>query len=267
MKKFINSLRPLSWIKNLIVLIPLFLSTHFFQTGLLGKVLITLVLICLLSSATYLMNDAFDGGHAGDTKRLSRKESIILGVILVALSLGGAFFVKVEVGLTFLAFFVLSLWYSAWLKNILILDVIVVVLGMILRLLAGGIVIGSTPSVWLLLLVTTGSLIGLSLKRLKQKEKGITTPTLDLPSGFFQTVGTAAGFSFFLSYILFTQVSTEVPKNLRDSFVLAGIFLLYIVLRSVAHLFLPKKDQRPDYSIVIAALFGIILITLKMYFL
>jgi 4-hydroxybenzoate polyprenyltransferase len=73
--------------------------------------------------------------------------SIVLaaGTLLLGLQLSPAF-VAVIVG-----YLILNLLYTQWLKHVVILDVMIVSIGFVLRVVAGGLAIGVEVSTWLLL--------------------------------------------------------------------------------------------------------------------
>ena len=57
---FLLALRPKQWLKNALVFIPLAFSGSFHSGEKIGESLLAFVLLCGLSSATYLYNDIRD---------------------------------------------------------------------------------------------------------------------------------------------------------------------------------------------------------------
>lgn len=60
MKDYIRLLRPKHYLKNVLVLLPLFFSGRFFEGQLLIKAAAGFAAFCLLSSFIYIINDVRD---------------------------------------------------------------------------------------------------------------------------------------------------------------------------------------------------------------
>ncbi|MHC4397164.1 MAG: UbiA prenyltransferase family protein [Planctomycetota bacterium] len=120
---------------------------------------------CLVASAGYIINDLLDSTADRQhptkkyrpiaSKKLNRNESIILSTSLLLLSLVVAFLIDIGFVTTIMAYAVLSMLYSFWLKNIVILDVLTISMGFVLRVLGGGFAVQLNPSPWLLLCTLT----------------------------------------------------------------------------------------------------------------
>ncbi len=157
----IGILRPRQWTKNLFLFAGLVFSQNLFNPPLFFRVLLAFAVFCLLSGSVYIINDLID--LAEDRKHyLKRKRPLASGRIsvrraiciffillmvslLMAFSLGSAF---LAVGLLY---FLLVTGYSLWLKHLVIIDVFAVASGFLLRVVAGGVVIGVRISPWLLI--------------------------------------------------------------------------------------------------------------------
>jgi len=118
-------------------------------------------IFCGLSGAIYLINDVADRERdqldprkrtrpvaAG---RLSAGAALAAAVVLVVGGLACAAILARAFLMTALAYVVLLVAYSAWLKHIVIVDVIVVAGGFVLRAVAGAVVIDVAMSGWLLI--------------------------------------------------------------------------------------------------------------------
>jgi 4-hydroxybenzoate polyprenyltransferase len=114
---------------------------------------------CLVSSATYLLNDIYDRNadrlHPVKRERpiasgrLSVRAAAIAAVVLFALGLAGAGLLSWKVLAVLSGYLVLTVAYSAALKHVVILDVLVLAAGYVLRAFAGTVVIDVNLSVWL----------------------------------------------------------------------------------------------------------------------
>lgn len=157
----IKLLRPHQWIKNSFVLAGILFSHAWMQPFFLGRALLMAAAFCAISSATYIVNDAFD--RARDRLHPTKKERpLALGVLSLRTAyLAAAFLFLFAIGVSsaisigalaiVLGYFLLTLAYSLRFKHVVLLDVFILASGFLLRILAGTIAIGITPSNWLIL--------------------------------------------------------------------------------------------------------------------
>lgn len=170
----LRSARPRQWLKNLsIYAAALFWGNlfepppHAFSTFFLVSKAV--ILFCMVSSATYLINDVVDAPKdrvhpikkdRPIAKRLLSENAallVALGLAVSAVLLSFKIFNIFFTG-SLIAFFVLQLAYSFYLRNVIILDALTVATGFVLRVFAGTFAASAPVSSWLIL-----STIGLSL--------------------------------------------------------------------------------------------------------
>ncbi len=56
-------LRPVQWLKNLMLFFPPFLGGNLLQEGLFAAGILPVATFCIASSATYILNDIADRDH------------------------------------------------------------------------------------------------------------------------------------------------------------------------------------------------------------
>ncbi len=157
----IRLLRPAHWAKNVFVLAPLVFAQRLTDPEAVRNGAMAFAAFCLASSAVYVFNDIRD--RAEDRLHPMKKfrpiaagevsvfTATLLGLALaivslaLAASLGWPFFIILAIYLG------LNQLYSAGLKHTVILDVMIVSLGFVLRVLAGGAAVHVQVSAWLLL--------------------------------------------------------------------------------------------------------------------
>ncbi|PYO25026.1 MAG: hypothetical protein DMD85_05045 [Candidatus Rokuibacteriota bacterium] len=154
------SLRPQQWVKNLFVFGGLVFGQRLF-TPSVWPACGAFVIFCALSGAIYLVNDVADRDndrlHPKKRERPIAAGRLPVGVALgvaVALVAGGlvaAAWLSTGVLLVAVAYVVLLTAYSAWLKHVVIVDVLAVAVGFVLRALAGTLAIDVAISGWLLI--------------------------------------------------------------------------------------------------------------------
>jgi len=165
----IRLLRPRQWIKNLAIFAAITFSGELFNPLVLDKVLIGFVVLCGLSSATYIINDIFDikSDRLHPFKKfrpLAHNDiPLTLAIFIAAILALGSLFVGLKyVTLTFsiitLIYLLLQFFYSFFLKAIAVADILAIATGYILRVYAGEFASGFHISVWLLLTAISLSL-------------------------------------------------------------------------------------------------------------
>ncbi len=140
-------MRPRQWTKNVFVFVPLFFDRKLTDPQSLLRTLAAFVLFCFMSSAVYLMNDLVDleKDRQHPTKKdrplpsgeLSPRVAAVTAVGLATGSLAGAYFLSPSLAAVLLIYLLIQIAYSFWLKNVVLVDVMVVASGFILRIAAG----------------------------------------------------------------------------------------------------------------------------------
>jgi 4-hydroxybenzoate polyprenyltransferase len=154
--------RPRQWVKNAFVAAPLFFSPWAVNRSTMLATALAVAVFCLLSSAVYVINDYFDREadrlHPEKRRRplasgeVSPAQGIVMAAILVAVSTAVAVTMLPRGFLIYATlYFVLNIAYSTWLKHQSIVDVLTVAAGFVLRVDAGASVIGTEPSVWIVM--------------------------------------------------------------------------------------------------------------------
>ncbi len=162
-------LRPRQWIKNLAIFAAITFSGELFNFQVLDRVLIGFIVLCGLSSATYIINDIFDikSDRLHPFKKfrpLANKDVPVGLAIFIAVVLAiGSFYVGLKyVTLTFfiitVIYILLQFIYSSFLKAVAVADILAIAAGYILRVYAGEFASGFHISVWLLLTAISLSL-------------------------------------------------------------------------------------------------------------
>ncbi len=164
----IKTSRPRQWIKNFAVFAALIFSGSLFDQTALVKSIFAFGLFCAFSSATYLLNDIFDI-ERDKLHPFKRKRPIASGLIPAPLAIGLALVtIIISLPLSYklspafffacLTYLILQLFYSAYLKQIILIDVLVIAAGFVLRVYAGVWAIDAHLNVWFLLSVTSFAL-------------------------------------------------------------------------------------------------------------
>jgi len=157
----LRALRPRQWTKNGIVFAALVFAEQFHDVGLIGRSSAAFGILCLLSSSGYLFNDIRDVEN--DRRHPDKRHRPIAsgalpvpvawGVMLLTLTagIGCSFLLGRGFALTALGYLAVTLTYSLWVKNLVLLDIMFIAGGFILRAVAGAEAIDVPISPWFLI--------------------------------------------------------------------------------------------------------------------
>jgi len=257
LKALIRTMRPRQWVKNAVIFAALVFDKQL-RLDNLPAVLRTFagfVIFCVLSGVVYIINDIADA-EADRQHPVKRNRPIASGALPVPLALTVAIILLVILfplsyllspafALVALAYFLLNLAYSKWIKHIPLLDVLAIALGFVLRVAAGVTLIHVARfSPWLYIVITLGSLyIGFGKRRSElallaeganAHRRVLDGYTIDLLDQYITIVsGTTI-----IAYSLYTFTAPNLPANhlmmLTIPFVLYGVFR-YLYLIQVKH--------------------------------
>lgn len=244
-------MRPKQWFKNVFVFAPLIFDGKLFDLFYLTQTVAGFVLLCLISGTVYIINDLADieNDRAHPKKRHRPLASGALGVraattaaVLIPLvTLPLAFLLNPAVGGIATGYLVIQLAYSFWLKDVVIVDVMIVASGFLLRVAAGvPLVDAERFSPWLYICMTLlALLIGFGKRRhelvlLREEAGGHRHSLQEYNLALLDHVISIVTASTLLAYALYTFSAPNLPANqtmmLTIPFVLYGIFrYLYLI--------------------------------------
>ena len=258
MKNYIKLLRPKHWVKNLLIYIPAFFGRSVKNIDDILKLLIAFLIISLVSSSIYIINDIkdieSDRKHPRKCKRplasgaVSIKQGIGLSIFLILLSLSLVYLIKLEI----LAIFYISVYfginclYSIFgFKNIALVDVVILAFGFVLRVLFGSAVIDLEVSNWLYLVIMMGAFyLGLGKRRneYRNTNEGIIT----------RKVLKNYSYAFLDKFMYLSLNSTMIFYSLwcseygdKSKLLIWTVPLLYIIMMKYS-LDIEKEDEEGD---------------------
>ena len=239
----LQGMRPKQWIKNSLVIAAPLASGAIFEPRNLPAVAIAFVAFCAASSSIYLLNDLLDRelDRAHSTKR---NRPIASGRLPVGLAIAGSILLAaiavvvpstqglIDLTIVLAVYIAIQVLYCVWLKNVAVLDLIVVSSGFLIRAIAGGVALGLVLSQWFLLVAAYGSLFMVAGKRYSEKvseESGRSarpimaayTPT------FLRAVWTIAAVMVLISYSLW---AFELGETSQAQLAMASIVPFAIAL-------------------------------------
>ena len=247
----IKTMRPRQWFKNVFVFAPLIFDEKLDDPLYLGRTIAGFLLLCLMSGTVYTINDLADiekdRNHpkkrhrplaAGDLEKQTATMAAFV-IPLIALPLG--YLLDPILGVILTSYLVIQIGYSFWLKNVVIIDVMIVAGGFLLRVAAGvPLVEAERFSPWLYVCMTLlALLIGFGKRRhelvlLREEASGHRQSLQDYNLTLLDHVISVVTASTLVAYALYTFSAPNLPPNhtmmLTIPFVLYGIFrYLYLI--------------------------------------
>jgi 4-hydroxybenzoate polyprenyltransferase len=251
-------MRPRQWTKNGIVFLAFVFSIgqqyHLSDPSTwlpkLFESLVAFTCFCLVASADYLVNDIHDveSDRAHPRKRqrpiaaglLPVRTAWTAAAVLALVGNAAAFALDWKMGLVVLAYTVLMVAYTYYLKQIVLIDLMVIAAGFVLRAMAGALAIDVPISPWLYVVTALGALfLGINKRRaeleLLQDGAGTHRKILDeYSTDLLDQMAATVTAAVLMAYGLYTFTAEGLPANhsmmLTIPFVLYGIFrYLYLV--------------------------------------
>jgi 4-hydroxybenzoate polyprenyltransferase len=260
-KNFAKLIRAKDWIKNSFLFIPIFFSGELNNFEKLLKVVFAFIAFCLVSSAIYILNDYKDK-EEDKLHPFKKYRPLAAGVINPTFALGLMVFMLLSgliVGLLLPSWFILILityalinvGYSLGLKKISIVDLIIVAMGFILRVMAGGVAANVAISRWLVIMVFLLSLFIVVTKRrddileFLKTGKVLRTTINHYNLDYVNTVISMLSGMIILAYMLYT-ISPEVVERLDSNYLyLTGIFVVAGLMRYLQIILVENSGGSP----------------------
>jgi len=277
---FVSS-RPRQWLKNLALFAPLVFEGSFFENDKFLLVALGFFVFCLLTSGIYILNDVFDREkdriHPFKSKRpiaAGRINPVVASawavlILLIALFLASGlsqFFMYAAVAYT-----ILQLVYSVFLRSLILIDVMTIAAGFLLRVYAGASLIDAHVTVWFLLTVTSLALFLAIGKRRSERtlllgsgEKNLETRQIlhHYPENLLDSLTVMFATACWLSYTMFTFLQPPpsagpqvlvlfgdyLPRTfLASKWLMATVpFVIYGVMRYLYVIYEKREGESPE---------------------
>lgn len=280
----LKTMRLRQWTKNVFVLAPLIFDGKLFEMEMLGKALLAMLFFCLAASSVYLLNDLVDieKDRQHPRKRLRPLPSgrlnptlaWVMALVFALLSIGGMIPIDGWGAATVGAYLLLNLAYSFYLKDVVIIDVMMIALFFELRLLTGVLVVDvQNFSPWLYVCTTLLFLfIGFGKRRHeialledsaashRASLEHYNLPFLDQMIGIVTTSALVA-YTFY-SFEAKTALAGQGPMLLTVPFVLYGLFRYLYLIHVRKEGGAPEDMILQDRPLALAVLlFGVAVVT------
>lgn len=285
----LKAMRPHQWAKNALIFVPVLTADRLFDPVALAQAGLAFVLMSLIASGVYLLNDALDV-DADRAHRTKHSRPIASGALSIPLAL--ALSVAFTVGplavawgalgwrpaAALAAYFVLTTGYSFRLKSAMTADVIALACLYTVRIWIGALAIGVGLSFWLLLFSVFFFLSLAYLKRYTELSAAIDPRKLLTGRGYVGAdleivgqMGVASGMVSILVLALFANAIRETGQYAAPQLLwLLTLPLLYWINRVWMMARRGQVDGDPiafaigdKRSLVLAASMAVILVAAK----
>lgn len=256
LRGLVVTMRPREWSKNLLVFSSLIFSKSLTDPKNFAITLAGFAAFCAASSGVYLFNDLCDlkADREHPVKRdrplasgqLNLNVARFAAFALFAIAGVSAWILNPAFAAVIAVYVITCLGYSLGLKNIVILDVILIATGFVLRAISGAVLINVIASEWLVLCTSmVALLIGFGKRRhelvlLEDAAHNHRKSLGDYSITFLDAVMNICAGAAVLTYALYTKADDTVAR-VGSHWMLATIpFVVYGVFR---YLFLIHKRQ------------------------
>lgn len=257
----IKLIRVKQWVKNIFLFIPIFFAGEIFDTGKLLMVVAGFFIYSCCASAVYILNDIkdieMDRIHPEKSKRplASGAISVVMGYVLFLIFLSASLVFSYIINFNFFLIIVtymgINIAYSMGLKKISILDLMLVSIGFVLRVAAGGVIADVQISHWLIIMIFLLSLFIVLAKRrddiLEHNNSGkvLRVSSQHYNLDFIHSVLTMLSGIIVTAYIMYT-LSADIERQFNtEHLYLTSIFVVAGVMRYIQITLVENRSGYP----------------------
>ncbi|KKQ67007.1 MAG: UbiA prenyltransferase [Candidatus Daviesbacteria bacterium GW2011_GWA2_38_24] len=273
----IKAVRPRQWIKNFALFAGLIFSGHLDNPSFVFISIQAFIIFSIASSSVYLLNDIFDieRDRLHPFKKLRPiaagiipiSLALALSLVLMIVSLIFAYKINPAFFLSVLGYLFLQVLYSAYLKQVILLDVMAIAAGFVLRIYAGVWALDAHLNVWFLLTVTSFALfIAIGKRRseltlLHGQASRHRETLLHYPESLLDILTAMFANSTWLAYAIFTFLQPPIFARpyiftllnkaqlsiVEAKFLMATIpIVIYGVMRYLYIIYEKKEGESPE---------------------
>lgn len=244
MQGLLRLMRPKHWVKNSFVLAPLVFTGAFLKADAVGHAVLAMLLFCVASSATYIVNDMHDVEHDRRHPLKSKTRPLaarIVSVPAALILLAGLYsiliwgwFVTPKVGLVIAAYLVLNLAYMFVLKHQPVVDIFSIAIGFVLRVYAGAMALDVPVSSWMFITTLCLALYLAAVKRRQELSQNGTEGRKVLEKYSVSLVDRYAEMSATGALVFYSMfvMSTKPELVFTVPLVLFGLFRYWFVVEA-----------------------------------
>lgn len=240
-------MRPQEWVKNLLVFAGVIFSGSLLELHDLWVSTLGFLLFCAASSGIYIFNDLCDiksdrAHPIKSTRPLAAGElnlnlARISMVALFAAAAAGSLALSSRFALVIVVYLAACVAYSLQLKNVVILDVILIASGFVLRAISGAVLIDVTISEWLIICTSmVALLVGFGKRRhelmlLRSAASSHRKNLSEYSVRFLDSIMAICAGAALITYALYTRADETVARVGSQWMLVTIPFVVYGVFR------------------------------------
>ncbi|MCX5705628.1 MAG: decaprenyl-phosphate phosphoribosyltransferase [Candidatus Omnitrophica bacterium] len=281
------SLRPKHWVKNLFIFVAPFFSLNLFNADALLKTIAGFLCWCGVASAHYLFNDIVDRKHdiyhphkqkrPIASGRLKLWEAYALFIVLSFVSIIFSIRLSPVFAIVIIAYFIINLFYSLYLKHVFLLDVMCIAAGFVLRVASGAVLIDVVLSEWVVMCTLLLSLL-LGFGKRQEELTSLEGESVyhrrvlkEYDREFLKLIPYTLLSATLLCYMLYTVSQETVARFGTKNLIYTTPFVIYGLMRYVYIAYEKDKGADPtqvlfrDFPTVLNIIFWVVTFGLIIY--
>ncbi len=265
--KLIELIRPKQWIKNLFVFAPLLFAGELLHFQSFFKSLVAFVAFCGVSSLVYIINDItdIDADRVHKEKRfrplasgeISIKKAQIFFIIILIITVLITSRVNIYFAGTVIAYFIINLFYSIKIKDVVLLDVFFISMGFMLRVIGGAAAIWVPLSSWMILTTIFISLfLAVSKRRAELSQAEVENISKqrkvlsDYDIVFADQMNTVAATGTIICYALYTVSEKAITTFHTEYLIYTTPFVIFGIFRYLYLIHKKNLGESPSQIVI-----------------
>lgn len=275
------SARPRQLLKNFALFAALIFEGEFFNPEKFWTVALGFVIFSVVTSAIYIINDLIDvqkdRSHPFKSTRpiAAGRVQPVVAFVFALILLAGAIFISSRISgfFTFAlsAYTILQVFYSLFLRSLILLDVMAIATGFLLRVYAGAVLIDAHVTIWFILTVASLALFLAIGKRRSERTLLLASENRDLatrkilmhyPETLLDSLTVMFATATWFSYTMFTFLQPPpsagpqvlvlfgdyLPRTfLASKWLMASVpLVIYGVMRYLFVIYEKKEGESPE---------------------
>ncbi len=257
---FLLALRPKSWMKNLILFLPLIFSGNLLNIHAVYTTSLIFIIFCLFVWGTYIINDykdrEYDKKHPTKKNRplasgkLSATWALFSAIGLILLSLVVSYYLGWYITLgMFLCYWINTTIYTLYLKQTEIIDIFSIAIGFVIRWIIWVVIISASFSPWFFMILFFGALWLGFVKRYQEVQVWTNTRIVikKYNSHFLEQIISIMTSTLLMSYALYTFNSVQ-----SQNFLLTLPIIAFLIIRMYYNIFFLKRHEESLEQIILS---------------
>lgn len=256
-------IRPRQWLKNVFVFAAIVFAGQLLNFHLLFLNIIAFAAFCGVSGMTYIINDITDleADRIHKKKRfrplaageLTINEAKIFFVVIAILTTILCYRLGLYFSAVIIIYFIINLFYSVWIKEVVIVDVFFISFGFMLRVVGGAAAINVSISSWMILTTIFISLF-LAISKRRAELSSVETENIERQRKvlrhydviFTDQMNTVAATGTIICYALYTVSEKATSTFHTDNLIYTTPFVIYGIFRYLYLIHKKNLGESPE---------------------